>query len=334
MYEWLRRWRPPWPDLALALGLAAAGLLLARFGHGSGDDVAGRLLRVEVPRYGPPQRPPAVLIETPPDRLTAATVALTLLVTLPLAGRRRWPLAVLASQFGAVLVIRTAAGGWAAFVAILIGAYSLALYGRRPAVSLGTLAVGAALIAATSDASTPDLPGWLFPFAVLAPIGLFGVAMRAARGRADALAQRATLLERQQAAATRAAVAEERSRIARELHDVVSHHVSVMTIQAGAAGKVLDARPELAHQALAAIGASGREAMTELRHLLGVLAPLPAPAVPESPADAPGAGAAAGAGEAGGGGDTPPLRPQPGLEQLPQLVATVRAAGQPVTTRA
>ena len=79
--------------------------------------------------------------------------------------------------------------------------------------------------------------------------------------RARAADQRAEALEREQQAATRLAVAQEQARIARELHDVVSHHVSVMTIQAGAAGKVLDADPEQARGALSAIEASGRETM-------------------------------------------------------------------------
>jgi signal transduction histidine kinase len=87
---------------------------------------------------------------------------------------------------------------------------------------------------------------------------------------------------------------------------VVSHHVSVMTIQAGAAGKVIDADPGLARNALFAIEASGRETMTELRHLLGVLAPGP---------------------------NDDLLHPQPGLDQVDALVDKVRQAGQPVSVR-
>jgi signal transduction histidine kinase len=118
---------------------------------------------------------------------------------------------------------------------------------------------------------------------MLIPIGPFGTTIRAARARADASAQRAEALAHEQAAATRAAVAEERARIARDLHDVVSHHVSVMVIQAGAAGKVLDERPELARGAVAAIEASGREAMADLRYLLGLLNPAADGSAPLAP---------------------------------------------------
>ena len=110
---------------------------------------------------------------------------------------------------------------------------------------------------------------------------------------------------------TRRAVEEERARIAAELHDVVTHNVSVMVVQAGAGRRVLDSSPGDAREAMLAIEASGRTAMTELRHLLGLLAPSGAPEL-----DAP--------------EDQGPLRPQPGLEEVPALVGRVRSAGLPV----
>jgi signal transduction histidine kinase len=224
-------------------------------------------------------------------------------MTVPLAWRQRLPLAALAVQFAGVFLLRGIT--WVAFAAVVVGAYSLAAHGRWPALSLAALVLAATLVAITFPNSTPPLPGWSTPFAILVPIALAGTTIRAARSRAEAAAARAALLEREQAAATRTAIAEERARIARELHDVVSHHVSVMTIQAGAAGKVIDTRPDLARQAVDAIEGSGHEAMGELRHLLGVLAPR----------------------------DDAVLAPQPGLGQLDALVAKVRAAGQPVTVR-
>jgi signal transduction histidine kinase len=224
---------------------------------------------------------------------------------VPLIWRRRWPLACLAVQFAGLLPAETGVNA-ATLAALLIGAYSLAVYGRSALLSMSALLVAASVTAGVRTNTWPPLPERAGAFAILLPIGLFGVAIRAARSRARAAGQRAEALEREQQAATRLAVAQEQARIARELHDVVSHHVSVMTIQAGAAGKVLDADPEQARSALSAIEASGRETMTELRHLLGVLTP-------------------------GSTGDL--LHPQPGLDQLDALIEGVRQAGQPVSVR-
>jgi signal transduction histidine kinase len=107
-----------------------------------------------------------------------------------------------------------------------------------------------------------------------------------------------------QEAEARRIIAEERTHIARELHDVVAHQVSMMTVQAGAAQAVADTDPEAARQAMAAVEQAGRQALDELRHLLGVLRP-------ETRSDT---------GRNGTG-------PQPGLAELPRLVDQVRAAG-------
>jgi signal transduction histidine kinase len=303
VYEWRRLLRPGWRDVLLALAFTVAAVVLVFLAHHSDSGTATRLpfdpLRPKGPV--PPERVESGGGNDEPAPFTAA--GLSLWMTVPLAWRRRLPLVALAVQFGGVFLLRDIT--WVTFVAVLVGAYSLAAYGRWPALSLAALVLAATLVAVTFPSSTPPLPGWSTPFAILVPIALAGTTIRAARSRAEAAAQRATLLEREQEAATRTAVAQERARIARELHDVVSHHVSVMTIQAGAAGKVIDTRPDLARQAVDAIESSGREAMGDLRHLLGLLAPR----------------------------DDAELRPQPGLDQLDALVAKVRAAGQPVTTR-
>jgi signal transduction histidine kinase len=195
------------------------------------------------------------------------------------------------------------------FLAVLVGAYSLAAGRCRPALSIGVL-LTAATVTAVSLQLTGTTQGLLFPFVVLLPVGLAGVTIRAARTRAEDSLRRAEELRQNQDAATRAAVEQERARIARELHDVVSHHVSVMVIQATAAGQVLDLDPEAAREALGSIAASGRQAMTELRNLLGLLAPPGGEPAPD-------------------GEDA--LSPQPGLDQVGALVERVRAAGQPVT---
>jgi signal transduction histidine kinase len=116
--------------------------------------------------------------------------------------------------------------------------------------------------------------------------------------------QRAAQLLREQAAEARRIVTEERTRIARELHDVVAHRVSLMTVQAGAAKAVAAQDPEAALQAMGAVEQAGRQALDELRHLLGVLRP-------ETDLDG--------------------LGPQPGLADLPRLVEQIRGAGVDVS---
>lgn len=297
------------PDVALAaaLTLAAAWSTMHPWGLSFGDH--GSFTFGADQSFGPNQFGPDVLAPGPPVTLitpstwTAADLCLNLLLTVPLIARRRWPLACLVAQFAGLLPFDVELNA-ATFAALLIGVYSLAVHGRSALLSMGTLLAVAALTALAKDDTWPELPDWAGIFAILIPIGLFGVAVRTARSRARAAHHRAEAVTREQQATTRLAVAQEQARIARELHDVVSHHVSVMIIQAGAAGKVLDARPELARDALAAIETSGRETMTELRHLLGVLAPGPSDDL---------------------------LHPQPGLAQLEALIDRVRRTGQLVT---
>jgi signal transduction histidine kinase len=284
-----------WPDVALAavLSLAAVWLTL------HAEDVSGGEELSPLPLPEPSGRP----LPAPP--VVARDLVSNLLITVPLIGRRRWPLACLTVQFAGLLPFDTRINA-ATLAALLIGAYSLAVYGRSALLSMSALLVAAGVTAGVKTNTWPPLPERAGAFAILLPIGLFGVAIRAARSRARASEQRADALKREQQATTRLAVAQEQTRIARELHDVVSHHVSVMTIQAGAAGKVLDADPEQARSALSAIEASGRETMTELRYLLGVLTP---------------------------GSTDDLLHPQPGLDQLDALIDNVRQAGQPVSAR-
>ncbi|MGI6876235.1 sensor histidine kinase [Amycolatopsis sp. 3B14] len=132
---------------------------------------------------------------------------------------------------------------------------------------------------------------------------------RARRAFARALEERGWLLERERESAARSAVDDERARIARELHDIVSHNVSVMVVQTGAARRVLATEPEQAATALEAVEAAGRDTMTELRNLLGVLAP---------PAD---------------GDETADLSPQPSLSRLSPLIDRIAFAGLPVEVR-
>jgi signal transduction histidine kinase len=122
------------------------------------------------------------------------------------------------------------------------------------------------------------------------------------------LEERAERLERERDAQAQIAAAAERARIARELHDVVAHNVSVMVVQADGASYAISSSPDRAREALAAISVTGRQALAEMRSLLGVL---------RSASDA-----AAGRAE---------LAPQPGIEQLSGLLEQARATGLPVS---
>lgn len=154
--------------------------------------------------------------------------------------------------------------------------------------------------------------------AAVAGIGLYLAARRAHLkslvDRNAALERERDLLARERELLAREAIALERARIARELHDVVAHHVSVMVIQAGAAEATLPAGAEKTRATLEAVRESGREALTEMRRLLGVL---------REPSSEQGAG------EAESGPDV--REPQPGVSQIPVLVARMRDAGVATT---
>jgi signal transduction histidine kinase len=279
-------------DVALVVVLGIATIYFARTGFNGQNPTrdASQMVIGPFPPW-PPPAPPS-FSDTLPDMLG------NLLMVLLLLGRRRWPVAVFALQFGFLLTVDIDSNP-ASLFAVIVGAYSAVAFGHRLWQSMGILIAACLVMVAVKDNTWPRLPDWSGVFVILLPVGLIGAAVRAGRERVRATSDRTH-------AATRLAVAQERARIARELHDVVSHHVSVMTIQAGAAGKVIDAQPGLAREALTAIESSGRETMAELRHLLGLLTPGP--------------------------GDEM-LHPQPGLEQLDQLITTVRQAGLPVTSR-
>nr|AAZ23071.1 possible sensor kinase [Streptomyces fradiae] len=142
-----------------------------------------------------------------------------------------------------------------------------------------------------------------------------GVAVRARRRYRAAIGERGWLLERERESATRTAVDAERARIAAELHDIVSHNVSLMVVQAGAAREVLATMPEEAAASMRAVETAGRKTMTELRHLLGLLAPAQnGEDEPYDPGDAD-------------------LSPQPSLSRLSPLVDRIAFAGLPVEMR-
>ena len=223
------------------------------------------------------------------------------LTAAPLAFRRRYPATAFGVIFAAVLVTHDHVTT-ITFGAVIFAAYSAVLYSRFRWAAL--LAVGTAAVIATAafPDTTPQVPARFTALLVLAPTAAVAVGMRGWRKRAGDSAERLLRAEAEHEAQTRRAVEAERARIAGELHDVVTHNVSVMVVQAGAARSVLDSSPDDAREALLAVEASGRTAMSELRHLLGLLAP-------------------------GGGEEEDLLVPQPGAARVPALVERVRAAG-------
>jgi signal transduction histidine kinase len=241
-----------------------------------------------------------------------AQVLLALAVSLPLALRARLPVPV-------VVVVNVASGllvllaaphqpGFEPFVAVIVCFYSLAAHtGRRTAIV--TLALMFAIgIPFTVAASTRGTSGGnlLPPIVFLLGGWAIGRIIRGRRSRTVELEALTRELEAQRDLQARAAVAIERGRIARELHDVVAHNVSMMVVQAGAAERVLEGAQPNVRAALAAIAGTGRETIDEMRALLGVLRATD---------------------------DGLALSPQPGLEDIEQLVANVRDAGLPVELR-
>jgi signal transduction histidine kinase len=238
--------------------------------------------------------------------------ALLLAAVVPLFWRRRAPLLSAGCLGGGIVVdvvfVSSTAPFIGAFVPVLIAAYSLAAYeGSLWRSVAGLAALGAAVttvaIAIPELGSVGDLAFNLFCVACAWALGRVA---RRTRGDAKALSRRAEDLERGREREAREAVELERGRIARELHDVIAHSVSLMGVQAAAAEQVLTIDPERAREPLRAIQGTAREAVDELRRLLGVL---------REPQ--------------GGGG----LSPQPSLAALDSLAEQMRAAGLPVELR-
>jgi signal transduction histidine kinase len=223
---------------------------------------------------------------------------LAALTALPLAVRRFRPLAVFAVTVAAWLAILLA--GVDTFApGVLVATYTLAAHcERRVALRAG---IGALLVLVTASAFSSGRlrADAAIPTAVaLAAAWILGDNMRTRRAYYRELEEKAERLEREREENTLRAAAEEQARIARELHDVIAHNVSVMVLQAAGGREVFDADPARAREALTAIESTGRDALAELRRLFGVR----------------GDGSAA-------------LAPQPGLAHLEELVDQVRKAG-------
>ena len=245
-----------------------------------------------------------------PDGL-ALMASLAVVASGALALRRRYPLAVLCVVTLAVLLTPYDVSRLT-FYALVIAVYSAAVYSPYPVAVLGVLPVGILLVGTSGDSEKPIVPNQYIALLILVPLAVAAFGLRVWKLRTGEGQARLSTLEREQAEALRRAVEHERARIARELHDVVTHNVSVMIIQTGAARKIMKISPEQAGEALLAVEASGRAAMIELRHVMGLLT-------------------MGGEDEGADGTDTEAeLAPQPGLDQLETLVERVRDTGLPV----
>lgn len=255
----------------------------------------------------------AQLFNRPPGRSAGDAVVGALLlasVSVPLLWRRRRPITVL----GIVTAVSLA---WfmipyvteppldhfnASFFAFVVSLYSAGLYAasKKGSVVAAVVALGSVLTAAAFlDEEFRSNPRAFFFNAAI--VTVFFYVGYIGRVRRDYLEERATRLEREREEETRRAVGRERVRIARELHDVVAHSVGLMTVQAGAANLVSGNDPNAALSSLSLIERTGRQALGELRRLLGVL---------RTEDD-----------------EREELSPQPGLANLNDLVAEAKGAG-------
>jgi signal transduction histidine kinase len=197
---------------------------------------------------------------------------LVLLHTLPLVARRRFPgivlvLVVASGLAFAVLDLPPAILG----IAILVAVYSVAAYGSRWVPLAGLAGVEVALVAVQRTPGRTGAVTLVINMGVVAAAWLLGHFAHNYRAYAGRLEERTAELERAREELARRAVTEERLRLARELHDVVAHAMSVIAVQSGVGAHIADTQPKEAAKALVAIEATSRAALEELRRLLGVL---------------------------------------------------------------
>jgi signal transduction histidine kinase len=238
--------------------------------------------------------------------IDALGIGLMLLQTGPLVFRRKlpvWTLAVTAGGLIAFSLLRYHPS--LASFGFLIAIYSVSAYRpRRMSVPAGLASAGAVLMMLLLGPEPLSADALGVNYLLGGAAWFIGDSVRLRRGHMVELEDKALRLEQERAERVKQAVAEERQVIARELHDVVAHNVSVMVAQAGAAQRIFEAQPEEALGALGAIEHSGREALVEMRRLTGFLR------TEHDHADG--------------------RSPQPGLHSLEALVAQVEEAGLPV----
>jgi len=201
------------------------------------------------------------------------SVLLTIGVAVPYYFRRHAPLAVL--LISGVCVVALSVGNFQTSAApgvLLVGLYTVAAWCdvRDRAIGAGAIVIGLTIVAAEGIPGASGV-GVALSFASFAAAYLFGSTMRNRRLYSEQLEGRASVLERERNEETRRALAEERLRIAQELHDVVAHSMGVIAVQAGMGTHVIDSEPGEAKKALQAILQTSRSTLVEIRRMLGVL---------------------------------------------------------------
>jgi signal transduction histidine kinase len=235
----------------------------------------------------------------------AGTLALQAGLLLPLLWRRRAP-SVAFAVIAAVFLLQWSLGVWLrADVALLVALYSLALHGRLRHLpwACGAVAGALALVAVRFSSAVSVWDALFLLFSTATAAVAVGLAVRIRRAQLAGLRERAARLEVAREQRIKLAAATERTRVAREMHDIVGHNLSVIITLADGGAYAAEVTPERGTQALRLIGDTGREALGELRRMLGVL---------RDPSAAP------------------ELAPQPGIADVDALCARIRAAGPEV----
>jgi signal transduction histidine kinase len=286
LYDFIRR-HPAWVDGFWAVFLFGISAMTVTVREEAGQSVSG-------------------------THSAAAVVPVLLLLCLVIALRRRMPEKMLLLAIGVgllqlVLNVATTAANFAFLVIV----YTVAAIGARWASRVAL--VGGLCAAPLAQMRWPEQDSSVVGYIALVifltvPFVLawvLGDSIRTRRAYYEQLEERATRLEKEREAQAKVAVAAERARIARELHDVVAHNVSVMVVQADGAAYVLDAAPDQAKKALETISSTGRQALAEMRRLLGVL-------------------------RTGEHQESGEYVPQPDVEQIDELIQQCRTSGLPV----
>ena len=243
--------------------------------------------------------------------ITTPSLWLVAALTAPLVFRRRAPMAVFLAISVVAFVQWLVTGPALADAALLVAAYTVAVECEWVLVLAAGVILETGVVMATVrwTPTGSNLKSLVFMTGLAFAALLAGVVVRALRSQLDWLAERTERLELERDQQASLAAAAERARIAREMHDVVSHNIQVMVTLADAAAAAQASNPARAAEALHDVSSTGRQALTDMRRMLGVLR-----------YESGGGGGAAGTGR-------PPLSPQPGLGDLQALVERVRATG-------